>query len=151
MHSISDDYISRVNRRRSLYVGFGIFTSIIAYRVWQDGSVSTQTLVISLVCAFIFGVGRGKHTWASGLVEEAQWTIERGDSSLIFHYRGGSAHIEGKDIEKIKSKMKGHDVVWFDVYYKDQVTRIKHYSGINQLYLHALKIRDRSTKVEEIR
>ncbi|WP_339487261.1 hypothetical protein [Pseudomonas sp. EL_65y_Pfl2_R95] len=151
MHEISEALIARVNKRRSVIVGVSVFAILISYHVWHYLVISVDVLVASLTVAFILAIGRGKYFWASGMVEESQWKIEQGKTSLDFYYRNSCARIEGVDIVKLKSKCKDGKLVWFDVYYKKQVTRVKNYNQMEELYQHARKISGGCVTVEEVR
>lgn len=151
MHKISEALIGRVNKRRSFIIGVGVFVILIGYHVWQDLVVSVDVFMISLAVAFIVAIGRGKYFWATGMVEESQWKIELGKTSLDFYYRNSCARIEGVDVVKLKSKFKEGRLVWFDVYYKNQVTRVKNYTQMEEIYQHVRKISGSSVTVEEVR
>jgi len=149
MHKISETHISRINKKRAIFVAAFIFCSLIGYDVWKNGGISISAITTSLAIALI-SAARHRNVWTN-LVDESQWTLEPEETSLAFHFRGGCARIHGADVINIKAKFKKEKILWFDIHYKSQVTRIKDYDGMDLLYLHAKKISGDSVQIEEIR
>jgi hypothetical protein len=149
MHKISEIYISQINRKRATFVAALIFCSLIGYQIYKNGGISISVIATSLAIALLFAA-RHRNVWTT-LIDESQWTLEPEETSLAFHFRGGCARIHGADIKKIKAKLRKEKILWFDIHYKNQVTRIQDYDGMDLLYLHAKKISGDSVQIEEIR
>ncbi|MBF0676328.1 hypothetical protein [Pseudomonas sp.] len=149
MHKICESHIIHINRKRAAFVATLISCSLIVYHIYKNGGISISMIATSLAVALIIAF-RHRNVWTT-LIDESQWTLEPEEKSLAFHFRGGCARIHGADIKKIKAKLKKEKILWFDIHYKNQVTRIQDYDGMDLLYLHAKKISGDSVQIEEIR
>ncbi len=148
---ITHEYMQSLNRKRSYYVYIVSLSVLIAYFAWSEGEVTLNNLAIVLFAPILIAMGRGPYPWLFGILEESEWSILPTNESLEFHKKVKVSEIKGSDISKIRVKLKNNKPLWFDVYYLNQVTRIRHYEGMSELYSHALQISKGNATVEQLR
>ena len=137
---IPESYIASINKRRTIFVFFASNILILVFDVWRNGSLSLEMVGIALLISFLLALGRGKYPWVFNLQEEAEWELLPAKTSLEFHKNGYVSEINGKDITKIRIKYHNKQLIWFDIDYLNQTTRIRHYPRIQELLAHVRKI-----------
>lgn len=137
----------KVRKKRSILIGSTVFCIGIIWILLGGEEWTLESIAWLLLGSIVIGGGGPVYPWDFDIKNEAEWSLVDAPGCLEFHRDGVVTRILGEDIKEIRTKRKDDQPVLIEVAYRNQVSRIRHYDGMQSIYDHLINIAGENVKI----
>jgi len=147
-YEIPRENVLKVRNKRSVLIGSTAFLLGLIWILLGGTELSLESIGWLMLGSIVIGGGGPVYPWDFDIKNEAEWSLVDAPGCLEFHREGVVTRILGEDIKEISTKRKDGQPVLIEVAYGNQVSRIRHYEGMQSIYDHLVSIAGKNVKIQ---